>query len=233
MRLLRFGLSLLVVLCLLAPATGAFAPQPLTYTTASVAFRDAGHPEDPDRDRIRSDGRGSYDNGAQRGLEVRMWILGSQDLTIGTFASGRTLRFEYEPTPDTDTPSAPRGSLVDNAFVNVRAIANMTVGDTIITKASFDTAVGAFRWLGSPFPTTRVYQGDSYGSQAVVVERTSRTTWVINTPDPAEGFWDDATQTEYFGGDLSVLLVDRKGKLTPAARYRMPFGLTVTCGSCP
>ena len=225
MRLLRFGSILLVVLCLFTPATGAFAPQPPKFVTASVTFRDA------DGDRIRSDGN-SYVDGAQRGLEVRMWVDGSRDLTIGLFNSGRKLRFSYQPEPGSNA-SAPWGSLEDNAFVNVRAIADMPIGSTRITKASFDTAIGHFRWLGSPFPPGGVYDGVSFDSQAVKVERTSDTTWEVSTPDPAELLQDPITQAEALAGDLSVLLVGgRKGQLTPAALYRMPFGLTVTCTAC-
>ncbi len=96
MRLLMSGLTLFVALCLLAPATIARAPKPPMFTAASVQFRDW------PGDEITSDGvpanqEAPYVDGGQRGLEVRLWINGSQDLTIGTFASGRTIRFSYTP----------------------------------------------------------------------------------------------------------------------------------------
>ena len=224
MRLFITGLTLLVALCLMAPAGDAFAPRPPLYTTATVAFDDL-----PD-DRITSDG-GSYVNGGNAGLEVRVWINGSQDVTVGTFQSGRKINFAYTPAglPVTQpTANPPSGTLVDNAFVNIRNIGAMVVDSTKITRASFNTAVGYFRWLNGPNPSTGATTDPSYGSQAVVVTRISNTTWKVRTPEagalPVDG---------YPVGDLSVLLKEAKGKLTAVGLYHMPFGLTVMCDTCP
>lgn len=221
MRQLISGLTLFVALCLLAPVSDARAPKPPNFTAAAVQFRD------DVADRIRSDG-GAYVNGGQRGLEVRMWINGSQDLTIGTFSSGRTLYFDYsDKVPGSGT--GPTGSMYDNAFVNIRDIAAMGIGEVRTTKASFNTTIGYFRWLGSPVPAGGFASGDSFGSQAVVVERTSAQTWEVYTPVPP----DTAIAPGYTAGDVNVLLKSVKNTLTPIGNYHMPFGLTVTCATCP
>lgn len=239
MRQLVSGLTLLVAMCLMAPVSDARAPKPSNFTGATVEFRDGdglnddGEPDGSVVDRIKSDGRGSYVDGGQRGLEVRMWINGSQDLTIGTFSSGRTLHFDYR-FSEPDTALVPKGMVADNAFVAIRDIAAMGIGfaNRRTTKASFNTSIGYFRWLGSPIPATGVWTGDdAYGSQAVIVERTSQHTWQVNTPVPSETFDADP---DYTAGDLNVLLKSgRRGELTRIGNYHMAFGLTVTCTTCP
>jgi hypothetical protein len=221
MRQLVSGLTLFVAMCLLAPASDARAPKPPDFTVASVQFRDDG------ADRIRSDG-GPYVNGGQRGLEVRMWINGSQDLTIGTFSSGRTLYFDYSDKV-AGSGSGPIGVMYDNAFVNIRDIAAMGIGERRTTKASFNTAIGMLRWLGSPVPVAGAITGGPYDSQAVVVERTNGQTWEIYTPVPP----DTLVAPGYTAGDQNVLLKTVKNKLTPIGNYHMPFGITVTCTTCP
>ncbi len=229
MRLLMTGLTLFVALYLTAPTGAAFAPKPALYTGATVTFRDMGIAGETGSDAIRSDGS-AYVDGGNAGLEVRVWINGSQDVTVGTFRSGRKINFTYAPATDPGLPqysaSPPEGSLSDNAFMNIRNIGAMPVGSEKITRASFNTAVGYFRWLSGPNPTTGATTDPSYGSQAVVVTRTNPTTWMVRTPEP--GTWDG-----YPVGDLSVLLKEAKGKLTPVGLYHMPFGLTVTCDACP
>lgn len=221
MRQLVSGLTLFVAMCLLAPVSDARAPKPPNFTVASVQFRD------DVADRIRSDG-GPYVDGGQRGLEVRMWINGSQDLTIGTFSSGRTLYFDYsDKVPGSG--SGPTGVMYDNAFVNIRAIAAMGIGEIRTTKASFNTAIGYFRWLGSPVPAGGSVSGGPFDSQAVVVERTGTQTWEVYTPVPP----DTMIAPGYTAGDLNVLLKTVKNTLTPIGNYHMPFGLTVTCATCP
>lgn len=229
MRLLLSGLTLLVAASALSPVGNAAAPKPPDYTAATVVFRDDVDPEGG-VDAIRSDGLGAYVNGGSRGLVVRMYTCPdcSQDLTIGTFSSGRTIAFDYRNKVD-GSGSGPTGTMNDNAFVNVRAIAAMGIGEIRTTKASFNTAVGYFRWLGSPYPAGGSVTGDPYGSQAVVVERTSQTTWEVHTPVPP----DTQIAPGYTAGDLNVLLKDgRRGTLVPVGNYHMPFGLTVTC-TCP
>lgn len=222
MRQIVSGLTVIMAMCLLAPASDARAPQPPNFTAASVQFRDNG------ADRIRSDSGGPYVDGGQRGLEVRMWINGSQDLTIGTFSSGRTLYFDYSSkVPGSGT--GPTGVMYDNAFVNIRAIAAMGIGEKRTTKASFNTAVGHFRWLGSPVPTGGSFSGEAYNSQAVVVHRTNAYTWEVYTPVPA----DTVIAAPYTAGDRNVLLKSVKNTLTPIGNYHMAFGLTVTCTTCP
>jgi hypothetical protein len=220
MRQLVSGLTLVVTLCLLAPVSDARAPKPPGYTVASVQFRDG------DSDRIKSDNGTAYVDGGQRGLEVRMWVNGSQDLTIGTFSSGRTLYFDYS-DKIAGSGNGPIGVMYDNAFVNVRAIAAMAVGDRRTTKASFNTAVGYFRWLGSPFPGAA--SEETYNSEAVVVERTSAQTWEVYTPIPS----DTLLATGYSAGDRNALLKSAKNTLTSVGNYHMSFGLTVTCTTCP
>jgi hypothetical protein len=224
--LLISGITLVVAAALLAPSGVAFAPKPPNYTTASVQFRNAVG------DAIQSDATGAYVNGAQRGLEVRMWTCDdcSQDLTIGTFASGRTLFFNYA-NKVAGSGSGPTGMMYDNAFVNVRDIAAMSPGDTKITRASFGTSVGHFRWLGAPPPThAQSLLGPSYGSQAVEVTRAADgDTWSVSTPAYPVQYPED-----YYAGDLSVLLRDApRNTLEPIGLYQMPFGLTVTCPNCP
>ena len=234
MRQLVSGLTLFVAMCLLAPVSDARAPKPPNFTGASVQLWDSvplGDGTGSVPARIKSDGA-PYVDGDR--LEVRMWINGSQDLTVGTFASGRTLYFDYsDKVPGSG--SGPTGIMYDNAFVNIRAIADMADGETRTTKASFNTSVGYFRWLGSPFPEAGSVSGGPYGSQAVVVKRlqrlnpqTSPPVWEVYTPVPSE------VMPDYTAGDLSVLLKSgRKGELTPVGLYHMPFGLTVTCNTCP
>ncbi len=235
MRLFITGLTLFVALCLTAPVGDAFAPKPPLYTGATVEFRDwpasIGFPGDG----IKSDGA-AYVNGGNAGLEVRVWINGSQDVTVGTFQSGRTINFSYAPAIDVAQPTLnpPAGTLKDNAFMNIRNIGAMAVGTTKITRASFNTAVGHFRWLGGANPSTGATTDPSYGSQAVVVYRADANTWHVHTPVPAEsGYWDGSpVQVNYTAGDLNVLLKEAKGKLTPVGLYHMAFGLTVTCPLC-
>ncbi len=230
MRQFVSGLTLFMAMCLLAPVSDARAPKPPNFTGASVRFWDSvplGDGTGSVPARIKSDG-GPYVDGGQRGLEVRMWINGSQDLTIGTFSSGRTLYFDYsDKVPGSG--SGPTGVMYDNAFVGVRDIAAMAIGEIRTTKASFNTAVGHFRWLGSPVPVGGV-SGGPFGSEAVVVERTSAQTWEVYTPVPP----DTTIAPGYTAGDLNVLLKSgRRGELTPVGNYHMAFGLTVTCEKCP
>ena len=157
-----------------------------------------------------------------------MWINGSQDLTIGTFSSGRTLYFDYSEKV-AGSGTGPTGVMYDNAFVNIRAIANMGIGEKRTTKASFNTAIGYLRWLGSPVPAGGSVSGEPYGSQAVVVHRTNAYNWEIYTPVPA----DNAIAPGYTAGDANVLLKAVKNTLTPIGNYHMAFGLTVTCTTCP
>lgn len=179
-------------------------------------------------DRIKSDGRGSYVDGGQRGLEVRMWINGTQDLTIGTFSSGRTLYFDYsDKVPGSG--SGPIGAMYDNAFVGIRDIAAMGVGERRTTKASFNTAIGLLRWMGSPVPVGGSMSEPPFNSQAVVVERTTAQTWDVYTPGPP----DTLIAPGYTAGDINVLLNTVKNTLTPIGNYHMAFGLTLTCTTCP
>ena len=157
-----------------------------------------------------------------------MWINGSQDLTIGTFSSGRTLYFDYSDKV-AGSGSGPIGVMYDNAFVAVRDIAAMGIGERRTTKASFNTAIGMLRWLGSPVPVAGAITGGPYDSQAVVVERTNGQTWEIYTPVPP----DTLVAPGYTAGDQNVLLKTVKNKLTPIGNYHMPFGITVTCTTCP
>lgn len=230
MRQFVSGLTLFMAMCLLAPVSDARAPKPSNFTGASVQFWDFvphGDGIGSVPARIKSDG-GPYVDGGQRGLEVRMWTGGSQDLTIGTFSSGRTLYFDY-----TDkvlgSGSGPTGVMYDNAFVNIRDIAAMGIGEVRTTKASFNTAVGNFRWLGSPVPVSGSFAGVTYGSQALVVERTSQQTWEVYTPVPS----DTAIAAGYTAGDLNALTKTVKNTTTSVGNYHMPFGLTVTCATCP
>jgi len=220
MRQIVSGLTLFVAMCLLAPVGDARAPQPPNFTTASVQLRDSG------ADRIRSDGGGPYVDGQLRGLAVRMWINGSQDLTIATGSSGRTLYFDYSAK---ESGTGPTGIMYDNAFVNIRDIAAMSLGQKRTTKALFNTAVGSFRWLGSPVPVAGSVSGGPYGSQAVIVERTTLTTWEVYTPELP----DTVIAPGYTAGDKNVLLKSVKNTLTPIGNYYMSFGLTVTCTTCP
>ena len=187
-------------------------------------------------DAITSDGA-AYVDGLNAGLEVRVWVNGSQDVTVGTFRSGRRIHFSYAPAGDVvqPSPNPPAGYLEDNAFMNIRNIGAMPLYSTKITHASFNTAVGYFRWLGAPNPSTGATTNLSYGSQAVVVYRASQNTWQVHTPVPAESGYLDGSPTalDYTAGDLSVLLKEAKGKLTPVGLYHLPFGLTVTCTACP
>ena len=125
MRLLLTGVTLLIALVLLAPVGDAFAPK-LNYTTGSVQFRDwsAMHHQ-------------RHGRPTSTVAEVRIWTGGSQDVTIGTFRSGRTVRYVYSPATDVSQPTRlpPSGSLSDNSFVNIRNVASMAVGDVKITRA--------------------------------------------------------------------------------------------------
>ncbi|MGQ0736832.1 MAG: hypothetical protein ACT4QD_24665 [Acidobacteriota bacterium] len=207
MRKIITGLTLFVALGLLAPIGDAAAPKPPSYTTAAVEFLDGPY------DGIVSDGRGPYVNGTPSGLEVRMWTCAacSQDLTIGTFRSGRAIQFTYSPATDVTQPTGtnpPTGVLLDNAFVNIRDIALLAPGQTKLTRASFNTDIGYFRWLGAPPPEHGggSLTGSAYGSQAVVVTRSLEdpSVWTVSTPVPS------VTSGSYTAGDLSVLLRDSR-----------------------
>jgi hypothetical protein len=187
----------------------AAAKPPADYTAASVTFRDW------NGDRIKSDGLGQYVEG-QKGSVCRIYTGGSQDLTIGTFQSHRTMWFFYTPATDVVQPTAtpPRGTLQDNSFVNIHNIGAMLLGETKITHASFNTAIGYFRWLDG-----------QYNSQAVMVTRNSRTNWTVSA--------DLAPMALPGGGDLSVLLKDAPNNTFAAVGlYHMPFGLDVNCPNC-
>ena len=176
MRLLMSGLTLFVALCLLAPAGDRARPKPPIFTGAHPSSSGTG-PATDHAATASLQSAAPYVDGGQRGLEVRVWINGSQDLTIGTFAvaepsASRTLR----PVMCHSPPRPHRDRWSDNAFVNVRNIAAMAVGTTKITRASFNTAVGHFRWLGAPNPDTGATNDPSYGSQAVVVTRADAAT---------------------------------------------------------
>jgi hypothetical protein len=164
-------------------------------------------------DAIRSDSQGAYVDGV-KGSVCHIFTGASEDLTIGTFQSGRTIHFAYSPASDVAQPTAnpPAGSLVDNAFVNIGNIGSMPVGSSKTTGASFNTAVGIFRW---PL---------EYNLR-VLVTRNSRTNWTVAT-DPA-GVLPDV-------GDLSVLLVNApRNTLAAVGFYHMPFGMDVNCPTCP
>ena len=183
----------------------AAKPSSATPTPATATFRDLS------ADRITSDGLGAYVD-AVKGSVCHIFTGASEDLTIGTFRSGRTIRFAYTPASDVvqRTSNPPFGSLVDNAFVNIHAIGAMPIGETKLTHASFTTAVGLFGF------------GGNYGSQQIVVTRQSRFTWSVSTEPYLSG-----------AGDLSVLLKSVKNTWTPIGLYHMPFGLDVTCPTCP
>jgi hypothetical protein len=198
-----------VVTTLAMTAGSVHATKTANYTAASVIFRDAS------TDSIKSDALGAYVEG-QRGSVCRIYTGGSQDLTIGTFQSRRTMWFFYTPAGDVVQPTAnpPAGALQDNAFMNIRNIGAMAVGETKITTASFNTAIGYFRWLTG-----------QYSSQSAVVTRLSATHWVVAS--------DPAPTAVAGGGDLSVLLKDAPSNtLTAVGLYHMPFGLDVTCPNC-
>lgn len=99
--------------------------------------------------------------------------------------------------------------------MNIRNIGAMALGSTKLTTASFNTAVGYFRWLNG-----------QYGSQAVVVTRLSQTHWTVAA--------DPSPMVLPGGGDLAVLLKDApRNTLTPVGMYHLPFGLDVNCPTCP
>ena len=183
-------------------AWAAKSPAP---TPATVTFRDfAG-------DGIKSDGQGAYVDNV-KGSVCHIFTGGSEDLTVGTFQSGRTIQFFYTPASDVVQPSAnpPSGSLVDNAFMNIRAIGAMQVGETRTTMAGFDTNVGKFQF------------NPNNGSLLVVVTRDSQSHWTVSTEASLPG-----------AGDLDDLLQAYKNTTRVVGYYHMPFGLDVNCPTCP
>lgn len=181
------------------------AAKPTQPTPATVIFRDFSG------DGIKSDGGGVYQDNV-RGSVCHIFTGASEDLTLGTFQSGRTIQFFYSPASDVVQPTLnpPSGSLVDNAFMNIHAIGAMQVGETKTTRAGFDTNVGKFQW----YPVN--------GAQLVVVTRDSQFHWTVST----EPSLPDA-------GDLSDLLQSKKNTTQVVGFYHMPFGLDVTCPTCP
>lgn len=188
---------------------GLMSAKPLNYTPASVAFRDYG--VDGSMDKIMSDGLGAYLEGV-RGSVCRIFTGGSQDLTLGTYQSGRKLRLFYAPAAELQQPTLnpPSGLLVDNSFVNVNSIGAMRIGEAKVTPVQFNTAVGLFRWSGLS------------GSMLAFVVRNSRTNWTVST-DPLQAG----------AGDIGVLMQAYKNTYKPAGLYHMPFGLDVNCPACP
>ena len=210
MRRLIFSATAAAVVILASATDRLLAAKPTIGTPASVTFRDGA------TDNIKSDGLGPYVEG-QHGSVCRIYSGASEDLTIGTFQSGRTMWFFYTPATDVTQPTSnpPSGTLQDNAFMNIRNIGAMAVGETKLTLASFNTAIGYFRWLNS-----------QYGSQAVVVTRNSQTNWIVSA--------DPSPMALPGGGDLAVLLKDApRNTLTPVGLYHMPLGLDVNCPTCP
>ena len=202
--------AMAAALVILAMATDRLlAAKPTNGSPASVTFRNWVD------DNIKSDGLGPYVDG-QHGSVCRIYTGGSEDLTIGTFQSGRTMWFFYTPATGVTQPTLnpPSGTLQDNAFMNIRNIGAMAPGETKLTLASFITAVGYFRWLNG-----------QYGSQAVVVTRNTKTNWTVSADLSPAGASD---------GDLAVLLKDAsRNTVAPVGLYHMPFGLDVNCPTCP
>lgn len=210
MRRMIFTATAAAVVILGIATDRLIAAKPTNGTPASVTFRDGA------TDSIKSDALGAYVEG-QKGSVCRIYTGGSQDLTIGTFQSGRTMWFFYTPATDVAQPTSnpPSGTLQDNAFMNIRNIGAMALGETKLTLASFNTAVGYFRWLNG-----------QYGSQAVIVTRNSQTHWTVSA--------DPSPMVVPGGGDLGVLLKDApRNTVTPVGLYHMAFGLDVNCPTCP
>ena len=138
MRRMIFSVTAAAVIFLAAATDHLLAAKQTNPTPASVTFRDWVD------DTIKSDGRGAYVEG-QKGSVCRIFTGASEDLTIGTFQSGRTMWFFYAPATDVAQPTLnpPVGTLQDNAFVNIHNIGAMALGETKLTNASFNTAKSA------------------------------------------------------------------------------------------
>lgn len=186
-----------------------FAAKPLNYTQASVTFRNYG--VDGSIDKIMSDGLGAYVDGVS-GSVCRIYTSGSQDLTIGTYQSGRKMRFFYTPAADLQQPTSnpPSGSLIDNSFMTIKNIGAMTIGEVKVASAQFNTAVGLFRWSSLD------------GSLLVYVVRNSQTNWTVSADSILAGT-----------GDIDVLMQSSRNTYKPIGLYHMPFGLDVNCPGCP
>lgn len=203
--------------------------RPLAYEgdyPVSVTFRDLGWCNtggcDP-VDKILSDGRGAYVDGGGKNGQLNAFIrngTSNTDLVLGApKGTGRTMQWFYTPATDVSQPTSnpPSGYLNAQGAMIINNIGAMPINETKLTSAQFNTDVGFFRF--GPARNDPNY----YGSQQIVVTRTSLTTWT------ASAFLTGA-------GDLAVLLKRVKPSgLTPVGLYHMPFGVEVTCLSsyCP
>ena len=191
-----------------------------------ITFRDIGL-----TDKILSDGLGDYVNGGGSNGHVNAFIRNASTnsntnliLGLSDAGTGRTLQFFYTPATDVAQPTQnpPSGYLNAVAAMGVNNIGAMSVNQTKLTSAQFNTDVGFFRF--GPAPNDPNF----YGSQRVVATRTSSTTWTIST--------DLYVDASGMSGDLDVLLQRVKSSFIPVGLYHMPFGVDVTClssSNCP
>ena len=205
MRLLLTGFTLLIALVLLAPVGDAFAPKlELHHGVGPVSGlgRTIAHHQRH---------RGAPTSTVSTGSKSGSGRGGSQDVTVGTFRSGRTVRFVYTPATDVTQPTAhPAERLAVRQFLRQHP-QHRVDGRRRARRSrarSFDTAVGYFRWLGAPNPGTGATTDPSYGSQAVVVTRNRdrrRGKCTRPTPPSAGSRMAVPIPMTYYAGNLADL----------------------------
>lgn len=186
-------------------------------------------------DGVKSDGA-PYTNGVN-GLKVvfqdKSDGTGSKNFLLNMSRSkGRALHFDYTGEVATScdaAPNGPAGTLTDRySDFWILNVMTMPVGSTIAKQGTFATAVGNFRFHDE----TKVNPHEAYHcAQLMVVTRVSRTEWHVTTDvDPNQSYFNTAGVPVNPGSIVQLMATDNA---TFLGNYRMTFGATITCGTCP
>jgi hypothetical protein len=197
----------LIGLAASAPIAGRVATAPATLTFHDRSVETAGV-----RDRITSDGLGTYGDGIG-GVSCVVFIGSTGDAHCDLSSSRNPVRVvDYDPSQRI-SGTGPTTPFSSNGSVNFEALAQMRNGESKLTTAVFATALGQFQLVNRLNPQT----------SAVSVTRADDHTWEVTTSDPYQ----------LGAGDIAQFIQTSKANKTAnAGLYHMPFAVTVTCPTC-